>query len=1045
MSKLFEKYLRIVKHAFFMLALFLCQSAVAQQTQISGTVSDQNGAPVIGATVIVAGTTTGAVTDATGSFSLSVQPNATLNISMLGYLTQEVQVAAGRTRYDITMRENIETLDDVIVIGYGSIKRSDVTGSVVSVNAEEMMKRNPTTLGQGLQGIAAGVSVFRNSGDPRGQTTIRIRGVATINNSADPLFVVDGVKVGRNIDFLNPNDVQSMEVLKDASATAIYGSEGANGVIMITTRRGERGRTNLRFSANYGVATLAKTLDVMNASEFVAAARRASVSDGSDMTNGAWSNPAYTDRVNSIDWQREMSQTALSQSYNLTVSGGSENTQAVMSIGYNKNQGQIITSYFNRLTARVNVDHKIKEFIRTGANISYMHSERSGGGNLLTYATIIPTMDDVDGDGNLINVPVQYSDGTWGHFKKEANGDTNKGQDNPVAAARTRDQTNYDDRVLANAYIDFDIVKGLVFKTIGSFNYGGNRNHNFGIWHDRVYGQEDRPNTFSSYQQQNMSLQLESFLTYDLAIRDIHRINLMAGYSISKYTSQDSNASSNNFPAETIRRIELTSEPATIAASGGLGLESRGESYFARINYSLLDRYVFTATIRRDGSSNFGSGNRYGTFPSAALAWRVSEENFMKGASWLSNLKLRLGWGTTGNAGNATNLAVNQLSSYRIAYYYWADNAWATGAGMAQTREIDTNLKWETNVQTNIGLDFGFLGNSLNFSLDYFVRDAKDLLLNRSIRPSTGYQRIYTNAGHIRNSGIEFLASYQKQMGDWYFNVRLNGSTLKNKAISVGDDIYESGDEGEYWDNFSVTRNGYPIASFYAWRVDGIFQTREEIEALKPKDGSNSGHYQSASTQPGDYKYKDLDGNGYIDSQDREIIGHGFPKFNYGLNFTLQYKSWDMNMNLAGVLGQQILSNAYKDLTTMYITTGGYRNVLREYAENAWTSENRSTKYPRLTKQDANHNSQVSDVFLLNGDYLKVQNLQIGYTFPKRWLQPLRMETARAYVGIENVLTITGYKGGEPEIGGNSLLRTGYDGGRYPFPRTYVFGLSIGF
>ena len=1015
--------------------------------QIQGTVTDDTGVPIIGANIVVVGTTNGSITNIDGEFSLSVQPNSTLRVSYIGYLTQEVQVNADRVMYNIMMHEDTETLDEVVVIGYGTVKKSDVTGSIVSVSSEDMLKRNPVNIGQGLQGVAAGVSVSRNSGDPRGQVTIRIRGVATVNNSADPLYVVDGIQVGKSIEFLNPNDVESIEVLKDASATAIYGSQGANGVIMITTKRGEKGRTSLKFSANFGIQTLAETLDVMNAEQFVLAARRAAAGDGNVLTNGAWIN--YDRQLNSIDWQKEMSQTALQQNYNLSVSGGNENTQAVLSVGYLNNDGTIIDSNFKRLTARANIDHKVKDFIRAGVNLSYMHTERYGEGNMLTYATIIPTMDDVDVQGNLLNMPIRYPDGKWGHFKSEGNGDTNKGQDNPVAEARTRDRKNYDNQVVANAYIDFDIVKGLVFKTIGGVNYAGESLHEYTMKHDRTFMAIGQPDRFRLEQEQKFTLSLESYLTYELNLNNIHRINLLAGYSISRYKPQDVKTNASDFPAETIRRIELVSNKSSINAEGGLGRELRGESFFGRANYSLMDKYLLTATIRRDGSSNFGAGNRYGTFPSASLAWRASEEEFMKRLNWLSNLKVRVGWGQTGNAGNSTNRSIDQLSSSRIAYYHYINGGEVVAPGLAQTREIDTGLKWEKNEQTNIGLDIGILNNNLNFSFDYFVRDAKDLLLNRPLRPSTGYSDIYTNAGHIRNSGFEFMATYQKQLGDWYVNVRLSGATLKNRAKDVGADIYfnENVDSGDYWNNYSLTRNGYPVASFYGWRIDGVFQNKEEIDALNAKvdPENNSGYYQSASTQPGDYKYKDINGDGWIDEEDREVLGHGYPKVNYGLNLILGYKNWDFNMTMNGVFGQKILSHAYKNLTSMYVATGGYRNVLKEYADKAWTPENRSNKYPRLTKQDANHNGQVSDAFLKNGDYLKIQNLQVGYTFPKSMIQALRMENLRVFASVENLLTITGYEAGDPEIGTEKVLQTGFDGGRYPFPRTYVFGLTVGF
>ncbi len=1043
---------------FFSLLTTTVQVAIASDTvtettesnqqveEIHGLIVDTGGIPIIGASILQTGTTNGVTSDLDGKFTLRVPLGSTLKISYIGYVSVEVKAAKDMK---ITLREDTELLDEVVVVGYGTVKKSDVTGSVVSVNSKDMMKRNPVTLGEGLQGAAAGVSVVRNSGDPEGGVTIRIRGVATVNNSADPLYVVDGVQVGTSIEFLNPNDVESIEILKDASATAIYGSQGANGVIMITTKKGSQGKAQLTFSANYGVQMLSRKLDMANASEFVHGVRRAAASDGIGMTNGAWIN--YDKDLNSIDWQDEMTQTALQQNYNISLSGGNENTQAMVSVGYLNNDGIVIESNFKRITARANVNYKVKDFIRAGVNLSYVHTEKYGGGNLQNYATLIPTMDDVDADGNLINVPIRYPDGTWGHFKKEGNGDTNKGQDNPVAAARTADARNYFNRVLTSAYMELDLVKGLTFKTIGSVNYFGSSYHGYNAWHDRTYGSETRVDGFNVEQYQGVGLNLESYFTYNLKFLEHHSLNLMAGYSSSRYKPQDVKASASDFPANTIRRIELTNNTATINASGGLGRESRNESYYGRVMYSLMDRYLLTATVRRDGSSNFGSGNRYGTFPSASLAWRMTEEDFIKNLNIFSNLKLRAGWGQTGNAGNSTNLSVDQLSSDRIAYYLYMNgsNSSTIAPGLAQTREIDTNLKWETNEQTNIGLDMGFFNNELSISLDYFIRDAKDLLLYRNIRPSTGYTSIYTNAGHIRNSGVEFAVNYQKQFDEWGYSIKVNGSTLKNKAIEVGDDIYSSSGaaDGDYWSNYSLTRNGHPVASFYGWKVDGIFQSQAEIDALDSKvlGDANGGHYQSASTRPGDYRYKDLDGNGYIDDNDRTVLGDGYPTLNYGISLGGNYKNWDFNLYMYGVLGQDILSYAYKNLTNMYIADGGYRNVLADCIKNAWTEDNHSNKYPRLSKTDANHNGQVSDAYLLNGNFLKIQNIQIGYTFPKEWLKAVRMESARVFVGVDNLFTITGYKAGDPEVGDSNVLRTGFDGGRYPFPRTFSFGANIQF
>jgi TonB-linked SusC/RagA family outer membrane protein len=1019
---------------------------------VTGTVVDASNEPVIGANIREKGTTNGTVTDIDGKFSLNVPGNSVLQVSYIGYDTQEIEIGSQR-QLQITLIESMLAIDEVVVIGYGVVRKSDVTGSIVSVNSEEMMKRNPVTIGEGLQGVAAGVSVYRNSGDPTGEVTVRIRGIATVNNSADPLYVVDGIQVGTSISFLNPNDVESIEVLKDASATAIYGSKGANGVVMVTTKKGLKGHTQLNFTANYSAHTNSRKLDVLDAEGFVKAARRAAVSDGNQLTNVAWIN--YDRELNSIDWQEEMIRTALRQNYNLSVSGGNENTQSVFSVGYMNNDGILINSNFKRLTGRANIDHKVKEFLRTGVNVSFTYSENHGnsGRNMISYATLIPTMDDVDANGNLINVPVRWEDGTWGHFKQEGTGDTNKSTDNPVAAAQMAQNHYGSSRILTNAYMEVDILKDLVFKFIGGFNYANNYNNNYQAVNARTYVDMGNPDQFSVSENHNLTLSLESFLTYNLNIDDVHRINLMAGYSASSYKGQEVNAGSRDFPVPTIRRIDMTKDKATITGGGGLLRELRGLSVFGRINYSLRDKYLLTATIRRDGSSNFGVGNRYGTFPSASLAWRTSEEAFIRNLNLFSNLKVRLGWGQTGNAGNSTNLSVNQLSSATVAYYHFINGQTVIAPGLAQTQEIDTNLKWETNEQTNVGVDFGFLNNSVTFSVDYFVRDAKNLLLYRSIRPSTGYSSIYTNAGQIRNSGFEFLGAYQNRSGDWSYNIKLNASTLRNKVIDVGEPIVSSAGPAtnDNWNEWSLTQNGYPIASFYAWRVDGVFQTQEEIDALNAKvpAGVNSGYYQTASTRPGDYKYRDLNGDNYIDDKDREIIGHGFPKLNYGLNAGLSYKNWDLNLYFYGVAGQKILSYAYKNLTTMMIADTGYRNILKDAAGRAWTPENHSN-YPRLTKTDANHNVQVSDAYLQNGDFLRLQNLQIGYTFPVERLRPLRLEGLRLYASIENIYTFTGYGAGDPEIGGNltdnnGVLQTGFDAGRYPFPRSFAFGLSIGF
>ncbi|WP_418698840.1 SusC/RagA family TonB-linked outer membrane protein [Bacteroides sp.] len=1021
--------------------------AAVQQSVITvkGQVVDEKGETIIGANVIVEGTTNGMITDMDGNFSLQCAVGSNLKISYIGYLPRTVKVTGDTGILKIVLKEDAETLDEVVVVGYGTMKKSDLTGSVASVNAEEMMKRNPVNLGQGLQGAAAGVSVIRSSGDPEGGFSIRIRGVATVNGSADPLYVVDGVQVGTSIDFLNPNDVEAIEILKDASATAIYGTRGANGVIMITTKNANKGKSVLNFSANYGIQFNANKIDVADAELFAQGVRTAVKNDNTAMTNLAYGEE-YIGKLNNIDWQDEMSRAALQQNYNMSVSGGSEATQASLSVGYLNNQGIIINSNFNRLTARANITHKVKDFIHVGLNIAYSHSQKQGGGNLRTYATAIPTMDYVE-DGQFYSMPIVLPDGTWGHYKKEGNGDVNKGADNLVAAARTADGITYWNRLVTSAFLQLDLYKGLTFKTIANYNFSGKDYNGYTAYNDRTFGSQDRKDSFSMNQNSYNDLGLETFLNYDWSNAH-HRVSAMAGFSISDSFSSWMNTRASDFPADNIRRISLTNDPATKETDGGLNLKSRYLSYFGRLTYSFNDRYIVTATVRRDGSSNFGSGNRYGTFPSASVAWRASEEDFIKNLGIFSNLKVRAGWGQTGNAGGATNLSVNQLSSAHAMYYFYQGNQVVNAPGVAQQKEIDTNLKWETNEQTNIGLDFAFMNNELSFSADYFIRDAKNLLLYRRLRPSTGFINVYTNAGHIRNSGFEFTAAWNKSLGrDWNVGVKFNGSTLKNEAVEVGDDIFSksgSTQDGDKWDNHSITRNGYAVGSYYGYKVAGIFQNQAEIDALDSK--SPTGMYQEETTQPGDYKFVDLNNDGQITDADRTVIGNGYPKFTYGLNLSASYKNFDFSMNLYGVAGMDILSYSSARLTSIYAPDGGYQNVLAEYLNNAWSPTNTNAKYARISKTDYNRNMRVSDAFVHKGDYLKISNIQVGYTFPKNILKPVKMENARVFASVDNVCTISPYnKFGDPEIGDSNVLFSGFDGGRYPFPMSVTFGVSVQF
>lgn len=1034
-------------------------TAMQQSKKISGIITDEKGEPIIGANIAVVGTTIGIISDMDGKYELEVPEGAEVKVSYIGYNPQSFKVTQ-KTSYNIVLKEDSEMIDEVVVVGYGTIKKSDISGSVVSVDKEQMMKRNPLNLAQGLQGSAAGVMVSKNSGDPEGTATIRIRGVATVNGSADPLYVVDGVQVGSNANFVNPADVESIEVLKDASATAIYGARGANGVVMITTKKGVKGATQLNFSANFGIQNMTGKLDVADADLFAYSVRQGRANDAASIQNKAF-GADYAGRLRTIDWQDVMTRTALQQNYMLSVSGGNDKTQSTFSVGYLNNDGVILDSNFSRLTARANVTHKVKDFIEVGGNVAFVHSEKVGGGNLRSYATLTPTMDYVDETtGQFISNDWRANaDGTYNAFMQiSGEGDIQKGQDNPYAAKMEEDKTpTYENKFVGSAYLNLNLFKGLQFRTIGSYTLSTVDGSGFNIVNPRTITAA-QTNSFWMNQSQDNNIEVESYFTYNWK-NDIHNLTVMAGNSVTNYWGHWVSSNASNFLADTYRQMSLTSDQTSRIGDGGYNLKTRYISWYGRAMYTLMDRYIVTATVRRDGSSNFGSGNRWGTFPSAALAWRLSEEDFIKNLDIFSNMKVRFGWGQTGNAGSATSLSVAQLSSNRIAYDWGqlggSSSNYNKVVGFAQLKEIDTNLKWETNTQTNIGLDLGLLNNDLNITMDYFIRDSKDLLLYRNMRPSTGHGQVYTNAGHIQNKGFEFSVSYNKRFGDWNLGATLTGSTLKNKVIEVGDPIYNNldangdliTDDGDNWTNHSVTMEGHAVGSYYGYVVEGIFQNQAEVDAanaLAKENGYDA--YQVNATTVGDFKYKDLNGDGHIDGDDQKVLGNGFPKLNYGLTLNASWKNWDAMIYMYGVAGMKINSYAAMKMTQLYKTGGGVQNTLKEYINNAWSETNTNTMYPRMTMNDNNTNMKASDAYVKKGDFLKIANIQIGYTFPKRWLQPLRMDNARIFASVENLACFSGYnKFGDPEVGNAAVLQTGFDGGRYPYPRTFTFGLSVQF
>jgi TonB-dependent starch-binding outer membrane protein SusC len=1070
--------------------LFLITISLHAQNRVTGKITNQSdNQPIAGASILEKGTTNGTVSVTDGSFSITVGNNATLVITFIGYVPEEVKVN-GRNNISVALQSAVGGMNEVVVIGYGTQRKKDVSGSVASVNMETAIRRAPFNVAQTLQGSAAGVLVSAQDGAPDGNAAIRIRGIATIYGSADPLYVVDGVVVGTNANFLVPNDIASIEVLKDASATAIYGAAGANGVIMITTNHGKVGASHINVSANLGVETLSSTLKVCGIDQYAKNVRTGRANDGALLSNQIFSE-AYDGKRKFIDWQRELTSPSVKQQYTLSGFGGSEKTQSNFSLSYFNNNGLIVNTNYKRLTGRADASTKVNKFLEVGGDINFIHTESHGSnlgyGNNANLSSLrdlafwAPTMDYVDKNGVYVSPNVKNADGTYGTYLQSDVGSYDGGaSDNLYAVQMENNGLTKTNQTIFSAYANIKLFKGLTFKTIASYNLWTNDYQNFSGNKQRYYPDGTKvalANYDARYQlsisgSQNNTLAVENYLTYNWR-KSIHNLTLMAGNSESKSYGNWTSVGATDFPGDNIRDVNLTSDITTKTAGGAYNLQVRGVSYFGRAEYSLMDRYVIKGTIRRDGSSNFGAENQFGTFPSASAAWRISEENFMKGITSISNLKLRLGWGKTGNSGGPTDKAVAALTSDGIAYYFYSQNGIAGLGSTAQTANgyastlVDTKLKWETNAQTNVGVDLGLLQNSLNVTVDYFVRKTTDLLNKKAIRPSTGFTEVYTNYGEVENKGIEFSLDYKKNINrDWNFGATLTGSTIKSKIINVGPDILFSNTDGGtgdgsnkgavganseyYWTGHSISREGYAIGSFYGYVVEGVFQSQAEIDGINAK-AKAAGHDRydviGSKITPGDFKFKDVNGDGFVDEKDRVILGDGFPKLNFGLNLNASYKNWDLLIFSYGVLGQKINSYSAMILSNIYSGDNGtLPNILKESADNAWTPENHSNTHSKLSIIDYNINRRASTDWIKKGDFLKIGTLQLGYNLNKNMLKPLGIESARFNVSVQNLLCISPYnKYGDPEVGQGSVLYTGLDTGRYPNPRTYTFGVNVQF
>lgn len=986
-----------------------------QSRKIEGIILDSNGDPVIGANVVVKGSTNGTVTDIDGRFSVEAETGSVLNISYIGYLTKEMPVG-NQTNIRIILLEDTKILDEVVVIGYGTQKKADLTGSVANINTEKLNTQSNANIGQALQGKIAGVDIVSQGGNPGAGARIMVRGIGTLNNAA-PLYIVDGMYMS-NINHVNPSDIASIDVLKDASSAAIYGSRAANGVIIITTKKGSNtdGKPIIDLSANIGVQSPVKYLDMLDAKGFAEVSTLARAAVGKEPLEMV----KDLSNLENNDWQDIMMGPALMQNYNLAVKGGGKYSTYYNSLGYFNQEGVVKGTNYERFTIQSKNDYK-RGIFSAGINLilTYNHDkplhDESRGGMIGLILQSLPTLakyDDIREGG--------YG-GTYGDVTNLPN---------PLGVVDDNLMNRYSEnmRAFANIYAQLDLYKGLKYKInltpdFDFYRYKKYLNkYDFGLTSNNVTQLTER-------QTRTRNILVENLLSYDQTFGK-HKISALVGYTYQDSRYRYLQATGQNLP-EGLEEIDAAT---TDRNNSGYLTRSVLTSILGRVFYSFQDKYLITATIRRDGSSKFGSVNRYGYFPSASVGWNIAEENFMKRFDWLDQLKLRGGYGVLGNQ----EIENYQFTSTITTGINYPDGHGGLLQGAFPKDFANPNIKWEQTTMTNIGLDFMALNNRLSLTADWYLKDTKDILLTVPIPISSGGANDpVRNAGKIRNKGFEFnLGWNDRTANDISYGVNLIGSFNTNEVIALGTGT-QSFTGGSTFQNIytSKTLTGYPIGSFWLIPADGYFNSDEEVKAH-----SKDGQLIQPNAKPGDIRFLDTDDNGSIDDNDRVYCGSPFPDFTFSVNGNIAYKNFDLSLGFQGVIGNKIY-NATRQ--TLELTTQGtnYLATTLDY----WTPDNLNAAYPRLTLDDPNRNTRAdSDRYLENGSYLRLRSAQLGYTFPTQWFRGA-IQHARVYINAENLFTITGYTGYSPDVNTDNATARGFDNFIYPNNRVFMLGLNVTF
>lgn len=993
-------------------------TALANQQKkiITGTVVDPNGEAVIGANVLVKGTTNGTITDMDGKFSLEVPEGAMLLVSYIGYSDYETKVS-NQSNLSITLKEDSKALDEVVVVGYGTQKKADLTGSVANINTEKLNTESNATIGQALQGKIAGVDVVSQGGAPGGSTRIMVRGIGTLNNSA-PLYIVDGMYMS-GIDHINPNDIASIDVLKDASSAAIYGSRAANGVIIVTTKEGSNteGKPIIDLSANIGVSSPSKYLDLLDASgwaEVTTVSRQAAGLEPLEMATNLDQKP-------NNDWQDLMFGPALMQNYALSVKGGGKHSTYYNSVGYTNQDGVMKGTNYQRYTLQSKQDFK-RGIFSAGTNIVLTYDqdkplESAGRGGMVGHVIqSIPTLDQYDEN---------RTGGYGGLYGDVVNLYHPLGMVDDNLMSRYRENV----KIYANAYLAIEPIKGLKYRLNLTPDFQFYRyNYYMGLYDFGLAKNE--LTQLSEEQRRTRNVLVENLLTYEREFED-HKFSLLAGY-----TYQDTQirylSGSGQGMSGTIK--ELDAATGGIHASGNL-TRSVLTSVLGRAFYSYKNRYLLTATIRRDGSSRFASKYRYGNFPSVSVGWNIAEESFIKDKClWLDQLKLRGGYGVLGNQ----EISDYQFSSMITTGINYPDGNGGLIQGAFPKDFASPNIKWEETSMTNVGIDMMLLKNRLTLTADWYVKNTKDILLNVPIPISTGGANDpIRNAGKIQNRGVEFNIGWNDFINkDLSYGLNIIGTYNENEVVSMGTDsqVINSGATNQNI-NTCKTLAGYPIGVFWLIPSDGYFNTKEEVLSYQ-KDGVLI----QPSAEPGDVRFKDTNNDGVINDDDRVYCGSPFPKFTYALNGNIKYKNVDFSLGFQGVVGNKIYNATRQTLEDVTKGTNFLASCL-DY----WTPDNTDAAHPRLIWTDPNRNTRAeSDRYLENGSYFRLRNIQLGYTIPTQWLHGA-VQKARVYFNAENLFTITSYSGYTPDVNSTSVYSRGFDEFIYPSNRTFMIGLNVTF